>query len=223
VTRGYHRLADRHLLGVAERQRLQSALDIVGVDFEDRDVGLEVQTDQLRRHLLRRVLLALEDHVDAVGPLALALDDVGVGEDVAVIRNDEPAAEPLAVLGHLEGERPLAAGERGDDHHHAASCFLVDLSRRKAFALDDRRGDRPGRGRRRGVSGVDVGEAEKEQHHEHQDGAHHAADQTDQERPHFHCGAFLSSPAGVMSYGFAAGTRGSLRHPPSSPTILLRR
>ena len=81
------RVADLHLCGVAERQRV-GALGVV--DLEQGDVGRGVGTDDLR--LLRRALAELDVH--ALG----ALDHVCVGEDVAVVVDQEAGAGRCALL-----------------------------------------------------------------------------------------------------------------------------
>jgi hypothetical protein len=68
-----HRVADARLPGVAERDRLQLAL--VHLDLQQRDVVARVPAHEL---CLDRLLVGEAD-LD----LARALDDVGVGEDVA--------------------------------------------------------------------------------------------------------------------------------------------
>ncbi len=82
----HHPLADSQVLGVAERRDRQVMLR---VDLQQRDVALVVMADNLRNV----VAPVLRGHRD----FARTVDDVLVGQDVAVLGDDEATAERLGM------------------------------------------------------------------------------------------------------------------------------
>ena len=115
-----------------------SGLHALGVvDLEQRDVGGRVGPDDLR--LLRGAVPEL--HVDALGPL----DDVGVGEDVPVVVDQEARAcgGALLLLGEPEDGLRLLDDLRADEGD-ALGVALVDVVDREALARRVARG--PGEG-----------------------------------------------------------------------------
>ena len=100
IADGQHPLADAGVVAVAERHRRQR----LGVDLEDRDVGVGIGADDLGLELPP----VEQPDRDLLG----ALDHVVVGQDVAVGRDDEARAAALLDLGLLaeaRGEEPLHA------------------------------------------------------------------------------------------------------------------
>ena len=83
---------------------------------------------------------ALEDDLDRLDRLAVVADHVGVGEDVAVVRDDEAGPERLLRLLRAEELLVGAAGERGDDLDDALCVLLVDLARGEALPLAEATG-----------------------------------------------------------------------------------
>src|SRR6185312_6146507 len=78
-----------------------------GVDFDHRQVGQLVRTD----HFGRQLAAVTESDLDAGG----ILHDVVVGNDVAVGRNNDAAAQPLlefGAAGELAAELTKELGER---------------------------------------------------------------------------------------------------------------
>ena len=115
-----HDVADLEVVDVAERDHRQ----LVEVDLQHRDVGIGVGADRAGA----RAAAVAERDLDVVG----AVDDVVVGEQVALGRDDHARAEAdLALLRHLArtvaeeeaerrivGARPRRVGPaRGDAHH----------------------------------------------------------------------------------------------------------
>ena len=113
-----HRVADPHVRGVAQCQRLERLL--VGVDLEQRDVRGGVTADDLG-------VVGLVVQVDR--HLRGALDDVGVGDDVAAVVDHEAGSRrrpSLALRKEIEGRL------RSLNHLRAHECdarpvLLVDL------------------------------------------------------------------------------------------------
>ena len=101
-----HLFAHLDLVGVAEGRRGQ----VLGVDLDDREVGLTVRADQ--PPLIGGAVAQL--HGD---PLR-ALDHMRVGHDVAVLADDDPAAHALGLVVlvvHIGGDRHDGGGDLFDD------------------------------------------------------------------------------------------------------------
>ncbi len=139
------RVADRDggvahldLRRVAERQRHE--LGVVGIDLQHGEVVGGVAA----RHLgVDELLVLAEADLHVVG----ALDDVGVGDDRAVLSTTKP--EPVAVpppRSSGEAERRLSRADApGPDEDHAATLVLVDVrTRSRAIAVAVRHGHRLG-------------------------------------------------------------------------------
>src|SRR4051794_26372115 len=171
VADGDRRVADLHGLGRAEAQRVQ--VQAVGVDLQQRDVAGDVLADDLRVDGL--VVRELHGHLDR------AVDDMRVGEDVAVAVDDEAGAGRLALLlgrSHVEG-RLRALDDLRADEDHARRVALVDVARRElpgAVAGRARGGDGSllDDGRRRLAVRVDT---DREQQDRDEPATHQAADQ----------------------------------------------
>ena len=117
------RVADVDRVGIAERQRPESAR--LRVDLEDGDVRGGIAPDHLGVH----AVLAGEVHLD----LARAFDHVVVRDDVAGVVDDEarPARARL-----LRPEKGIVGGDLGRDHlHDAAAGLSVDLRDRLALPV----------------------------------------------------------------------------------------
>ncbi len=120
------RVADRHdgvadldVGAVAERQRLE--LGVVGIDLEHRDVGRGVGADHLG---VDEVAVLLEADLDVLG----VADDVRVGDDRALLVDDEAGAGRLAAaLGRAEGRVAGAGLLLGDHEDDAGALLLVDV------------------------------------------------------------------------------------------------
>ena len=132
-------VADLDLVGVAELQRLR--VDLAGIDGEDGDVARVVDAEHLRRE--RLAVAELDGH------RARAIDDVSVGEHVAVaVDEDAGAGRDPAAGGTAERRRGRGRLLLGGDEGHSLGVLLVDLVDRLAGArgglgLGDRhRGDR---------------------------------------------------------------------------------
>ena len=83
------RVADLHRVGVGERERPQLRRDLRGVDLQHRDVRGLVAAEHLR---VDRLAGVVEDHLRRL----LAVDDVGVGDDRAVVLDHEAGARAVA-------------------------------------------------------------------------------------------------------------------------------
>ena len=161
-------IADLDVLGRAEGERLE--VYAVGVDFQQRQVARRVAADDPGGNGL------LVGELD--GDLHRAVDDVGVGEDVAGLVDDKAGAAGLAaLLGRAQIEGRLAALDDLRAHERdAGGIALVDLARRQAARglvvvagggaderglLDDGRGLAPvaEAGHERGASGATDGSA----------------------------------------------------------------
>ncbi len=104
VAHGQDRVADAQGIGIAPLDGRQLVLRI---DLQHRDVVLGVGADQRRGQLLAVVELD--------GDLLRVVDDMVVGDDVPVRRNDEAGAERLAALGRTLVLRPLRhSGQRSE-------------------------------------------------------------------------------------------------------------
>ena len=167
VADGHDGLADGHVVGVAERQRVE--VDLARIDLDDRDVAADVDADELTRDALGLGAALVEHHGDAAGALAALVHDVRVGEDVALLVDHEAGAERLGALrlAELVGAR---AAEIREDHHDATGEVAVDLLRRER-AAGRGWGAVDGGGLRRGLNDrlVDLPEVEDE-HQQEDDG-----------------------------------------------------
>ena len=136
VADGDHVLADAHRVAVAEHQLGQAG----GVDLEQREVGLRVGADDLG------VELAVVGEADL--HLFGVVDHVVVGDDVAVVLQDEARAQRHAVLAAL---RPLLRHRHALGHAEAAEEFLEGRTLAEGRPLGP--GLRPSRRRRPGWPG----------------------------------------------------------------------
>ena len=84
IADGDHRLADHQVAAVAQLQRRQR---LVAVNLQNRQIGIGIGADQIRRQL------AAVGQLD--GDLPGAVDHVIVGDDVSVRVNDESAAQRI--------------------------------------------------------------------------------------------------------------------------------
>src|SRR5690606_5259008 len=119
----HDRLAGAQRVGVAQRHDGGH----LGVDLDDRQVGARVGADELAGY--RRAVS--EDHAQLVA----ALDDVVVGDDVAVFADDEAGAR--AGRHNLIGIAEEAAGEAllVDDRHYSRADLLEDVGRSRIGTL----------------------------------------------------------------------------------------
>ena len=106
------------------------------VDLEQGDVGRRVLAHHLGADRLGGVRVA-ERHLD----LCRAVDDMGVGEDVAVVVDHEAGARRGPAAAAPEGiERRGPRGRLGLDEGDAGRVLLVDLVDRQALPADLLRG-----------------------------------------------------------------------------------
>ena len=125
--------ADLEVVGVAELERLQ--VEPVGIDLEQGDVGERVEADDLGRDLvavgeLDVDLLGLVDRRRRRSPRRVG-DDVGVGDDLAVVVDDEARAlAGRAAAAEQRRRRSPPKTERIVTTPGDAS--LVDLLRRRS-------------------------------------------------------------------------------------------
>ena len=100
-----------------------------GIDLQGREVGGRIDALDLGVHLLA---VLGEAHADALG----AGDDVGVGDDRALLVDHEARAGGGALLGRAEGRLALAlAHALGGDERDPASFLLVDVAHGAAVAV----------------------------------------------------------------------------------------
>ncbi len=137
VTDRDDRVAHLHLRGVAQRQRVHS---LGVVDLEQGDVTGWIGPDDLG--LLRVAVSELDVHT------LRALDDVGVGEDVALVVDQEArtGGGALLLLGESEDGLGLLHDLRPDEGD-ALGVALVDLMDRQALVLRAACGASESRGR----------------------------------------------------------------------------
>ena len=100
-------IAGPQVLGGAELERLQLVADLVGIDLEQREVDRRVGPEQLR--LDRLAVLAEAHAVPARG-----LDDMVVGDDVALVVDHEARAGGALAGLHEHDAGGDALVERGD-------------------------------------------------------------------------------------------------------------
>ena len=157
---GVGRVADLDGVGVAERERRQPLA--TGADLEQRDIGRGVGADDLRG--LPRA--AADRDLDR----RRAVDDMVVGDDVAVGGDDEAGARRRPVGGLLPAERPRRRPrDRGRDRRDGALALRVHRARAQRGGgvghrprrrrvrrgrLRDRRGGPAGLGADRGAAGA---------------------------------------------------------------------
>src|SRR5664280_1324009 len=84
-----HHVANAQPVAVSQRDRGQ----VVRLDLDDRDISFGVGPDNLALELA----VVRQGHLEFVS----ALDDVVVGQDIAVGRDDDPGAEALLSLIHI--------------------------------------------------------------------------------------------------------------------------
>jgi hypothetical protein len=151
---GDGRLARLEVAGAAERDRLEAARDLRRVDADHREVGGAVGAEQLDRD---GVAVLAEADLQRGG----AVDDVLVGDDVALVVDHEARPGGLAVL---------LVGLDEDDAGGDAAVDALDVD---GAAVRRRRRDGGRRGRRGGGAGarglVGVGAAVVEDPGEGQD------------------------------------------------------
>ena len=139
IADGDHEIADREFVGVAERQRFE----VVGVDLQQRDVGLRVAADQFGLELAP--VLQLDD--DLLG----IVDDVVVGHHVPLRRIDnharpgayrlprrvavrkEPPEERIVV------QRVAGLGAQGADAHDRRGHVFEHRRERQSTVVGGRR------------------------------------------------------------------------------------
>ena len=119
---GHRPVAHLHALGIGDGDGLQG---MVRVDFQDGDVGFAVEADQLGAIF---GIVAVELHLDVVDGIAfLGRDHVLVGDDVAVLIDDEPGAGLLALGIVLGCSRPGAWLPKKRRNRSAGGIFAVLL------------------------------------------------------------------------------------------------
>jgi hypothetical protein len=138
VADGDDRLADHQVAAVAQGQGLERP---VALDLQHRQVGLRVAADQVRVELPPVGQL----HLDLAG----TVDNVVIGDEVAVLVDEEAAAQRVGRHAHDVAQlRPVpeqveAAGQlpacdelRGGDVHHRRLRLLHHLDRHGAAQVD---------------------------------------------------------------------------------------
>ncbi|PRD36405.1 UNVERIFIED_CONTAM: hypothetical protein NCL1_08904 [Trichonephila clavipes] len=129
---GQHPLADAQLRGIADLHRRQ----VGGGDLDQRDVGARVGADDLGLDLAA----VAEAHGDLVG----LVDDMVVGQHIAVAADDETGAEGLPGAGLLrlrleavEATQQLLDVVAGGDLRRTALGRGADVDHRRAGRVDD--------------------------------------------------------------------------------------
>ena len=117
ISDGLDCLADLDLVGIADRDGLQA----LGLDLQKRNVVHAVRADDGGRVFLARIEL----HDD--GPFVRIRDDVVIGNDIAVLRQDEAAARAYAGRFHAPEVGCDLRGNAAD----RADVHLIDLRRCK--------------------------------------------------------------------------------------------
>ena len=119
ISDGLDCLADLDLVGIADRDGLQALC----LDLQKRNVVHAVRADDGGGVFLARIEL----HDD--GPLVRIRDDVVIGDDIAVLRQDEAAARAYAGRFHAPEVGCDLRGNAAD----RADVHLIDLRRRERF------------------------------------------------------------------------------------------
>ncbi len=117
---GEHPLPDLEAAGIADGRDRQ----VLGIDLQQRDIGLRVAADQFGREL------ALVIQFD--GNFVRAIHHMMVGDDITVGGNDESGTQ--ALQGH-----PLAAGRLGEGLEIVAEGFVAVIEIRHSRPHDHRR------------------------------------------------------------------------------------